>query len=79
MVDRGERVGSDSWMPVDMTFDEWLRYGEESGFCSGPVCQTHDGTPMHPSEEDAWERGEDPCCAVVRLGSMKEWEVPGEE
>ena len=30
---------------VEMTFDEWLKYGMENSFCGPPVCVTHDGEP----------------------------------
>jgi hypothetical protein len=31
------------------------------------VCQTHDGVPQTPEEDDAWEDGWDPCIPVLRL------------
>ena len=56
-----------------MNFDEWLAYGVEHGFCTEQFCDTHDGMPLHPTEEAAWERGDDPCAHVVRLGQPEDW------
>ena len=61
-----------------MTFDEWLELGVALDYCTPQFCQTHDGGPVHPSEEAAWERGEDPCVHIVRLGALGDWDV-GEE
>jgi len=59
-----------------MTFDEWLEYGEEHGYCSEQFCNTHDLVPMHESEQKAWEEyGEDPCAHMVRLGSLEDWDI----
>lgn len=57
-----------------MTFDEWLKYGVENGFCSEQFCNTHDSSPMHESEEQLWSDGYDPCMHVVRLGTMEDWD-----
>lgn len=46
-----------------MDMNEWLRMGWANGWCSGPVCPTHDGVPLSESEfED-----DEPCLSVVRL------------
>ena len=58
-----------------MTFDEWLRYGIENKFCTEQFCNTHDGGPMHPSEEKAWEEGYDFCVHMVRLGNLEDWDI----
>jgi hypothetical protein len=50
-----------------VTFGEWLRLGIEQGYCSEPVCVTHDGLPSVPGEDEAWESGDDPCLPAVRL------------
>lgn len=50
-----------------MDFQTWLSIGREHGYCSLPVCQTHDGIPLARSEEDAWEEGDDLCFHVLRL------------
>jgi hypothetical protein len=50
----------------DMTADEWLKYGWERGYCSPPVCYTHDGLPM--SEEECEEFFDnDPCVHIIRM------------
>jgi hypothetical protein len=28
---------------MEMTIEQWLDYGKAKGFCSEPVCDTHDG------------------------------------
>ena len=50
-----------------ITFEEWLELGIGFGFCSEPVCDTHDGVPMNKEETAAFEEGLDPCIPVVRL------------
>lgn len=50
-----------------MTFEEWLETGIAAGYCSEPVCDTHDGVPMSIIEREQFEDGYDPCIAVVRL------------
>jgi len=58
-----------------MTFDEWLKYGVDNKFCTEQFCDTHDGGPLHQTEFEAWDRGDDPCKHVVRLGSYENWEI----
>jgi hypothetical protein len=48
-------------------FDDWLRYGQQRGWISSPVCATHIGLPNTDDEEAAWEAGEDPCQHALRL------------
>ena len=50
-----------------MDMAEWLRLGIERGYCSEPVCHTHDGLPYTEEEETEWEVGFDPCLHAVRL------------
>lgn len=50
-----------------MTFDDWLAIGREHGFCSPPVCSTHDGVPMSDEETAQWDDGDDPCTHILRL------------
>lgn len=50
-----------------MDFDEWLEVGVKEGYCSKPVCNTHDGLPSSEEEDKAWEDGYDPCVPAVRL------------
>ena len=52
---------------MDLTFDEWMAYGIEKGWCGPPVCYTHDGLPMSEHEMHGFDDGEDPCMHVVRM------------
>ena len=52
---------------MDLTFDEWMAYGIEKGWCGPPVCYTHDGLPMSEHEMQGFDDGEDPCMHVVRM------------
>ena len=38
-----------------MTFDEWIKLGYDEGFCSPPVCSTHDGVPTTATEDEEWD------------------------
>jgi hypothetical protein len=50
-----------------VTFAEWLVLGADMGWCSLPVCSTHDGAPLTQEEEAENDAGGDPCVPVVRL------------
>jgi hypothetical protein len=50
-----------------MSLEQWLAYGVEHGFCSEPVCATHNGLPSNEEEDEMWEAGDDPCVPAVRL------------
>ena len=50
-----------------ITFEEWLQTGIAAGYCSEPVCDTHDGIPMTIAEREQFEDGYDPCIPAVRL------------
>ena len=50
-----------------MTFDEWIKTGYDLGYCTPPVCATHDGIPSTATEDEQWEEGDDPCLHIVRL------------
>jgi len=52
---------------MDLTFDEWISYGIEKGWCGPPVCYTHDGLPMSEQEYSEFDEGQDPCTHVVRM------------
>lgn len=43
------------------SFEEWLAYGVEHGFCSPQVCATHAGINF--------------CVHVVRLGNEEDWQA----
>ena len=46
---------------------DWIDYGVKEGWCSQPVCDTHDGMPMSDEEYKEWDDGEDPCIPALRL------------
>ena len=46
---------------------DWIDYGVKKGWCSQPVCDTHDGMPMSDEEYKEWDDGEDPCIPALRL------------
>ena len=52
---------------MDLTFEEWVSYGIEKGWCGPPVCYTHDGLPMSEQEDTEFGEGQDPCIHVVRM------------
>jgi len=52
---------------MDITFDEWITYGIEKGWCGPPVCYTHDGLPMSEQEYAEFDEGQDPCTHIVRM------------
>lgn len=55
-----------------MSFDEWMSYGIEKGWCGPPLCSTHDGIPYSAEEEQDWEAGDDPCAHIIRLYNDEE-------
>lgn len=66
--DEKNYVGSGrSSIPNSTSFDEWIVFGMNKGWCGPPVCSTHDGVPMSEEEEAQWEEGTDPCSHVIRL------------
>lgn len=50
-----------------MNFNQWLEYGLKQNWCSPPVCEIHDGTPLSESESNEFENGSDPCIHIIRL------------
>ena len=49
-----------------MTRDEWIKLGQDRGWCGDPFCYTHDQVPLTEPELDAWGE-DDTCVLVVRL------------
>lgn len=49
-----------------MTFDEWVKVGREAGWCSRPICFTHD-VGVSEEEEQMLEDGDDPCVWALRV------------
>ena len=52
---------------TEMTFEEWLEVGYVQGWIGPSICQTHDGVPLTPEEEEEFDGGGDPCVHVLRL------------
>jgi len=71
--DDGEEVyqitekGLEHYMGTQMDFETWAKIGYDAGWCSPPVCFTHDGIPMTASEDEDMTEGNDPCVHIVRL------------
>lgn len=51
----------------ELTFDQWLSYGIDRGWCGPAVCDIHDGLPTTATEDDEFMDGGDPCIHIVRL------------
>lgn len=45
----------------------WLNFGIDQHYISEPACNSHEGVPLYPEEEQEFEDGGDPCIPVVRL------------
>ncbi len=54
-------------MNPDTAFDEWITYGVGRGWVSLPTCDTHNGIPLMPEEEDEFGEGLDPCVVAMRV------------
>lgn len=54
-----------------MEFYDWLKLGQQKGYCTTLVCATHDGIPTTEAEDLSWEEGEDPCAYIVRIPESK--------
>jgi hypothetical protein len=50
-----------------ISFEEWMSLGVGFGYCTEPVCSTHDGIPTTEEEQAQFEDGYDPCIPAVRL------------
>jgi hypothetical protein len=55
------------YMGNQMDFDTWAKVGYQNGWCSPPVCYSHDGVPMTATEIEELDTGEEPCLHVIRL------------
>lgn len=49
-----------------MDQSEWIEYGIKNGWCSPPVCSTHDGIPTTALEDEEFD-DTDPCIHIFRL------------
>jgi hypothetical protein len=52
---------------ANINYFEWRDLGISKGWISEPFCDTHDAGFMTEEEEQAWEKGEDPCMFVFRI------------
>jgi len=50
-----------------MQFDEWVKHGIDHGWCSYPVCDTHEGIPLTEFEQTDFDIGGDPCILAIRV------------
>lgn len=48
-------------------FWTWLSIGQERGWVSDGVCETHEGVPMSDGEVEEFDEGHDPCIPVIRV------------
>lgn len=56
-----------------MLYEEWIEIGVKAGWCTAPVCYTHDGLPMTDAEAEEMYEDMDLCIHIVRLcGSVEE-------
>ena len=55
-----------------MNFDEWIKMGYDLGYCTPPVCATHDGVPSTATEDEQWDQGDEACIHVVRVHNTLE-------
>lgn len=49
------------------SFHDWVKYGIEHGWCSAPLCMTHDGVGLDEEQEAEMDEGLDPCVSVLRI------------
>lgn len=61
-----------------MDQSEWIAYGIKQGWCTPPVCSTHDGIPTTRDEDLEFEES-DPCIHVFRLYENEEMKQAVEE
>ena len=55
------------------SFDEWLRYGYNKGWCGPDVCYSYDGLPSSVEDDAACDDGGDRCVYIIRL--YEDWTV----
>ncbi len=52
---------------MDLSFDDWMKFGYQNGWISDVFCNTHDGPPLTEEEDQEWDQGGDPCSFHVKL------------
>ena len=63
----------------EFSFEQWMSYGLQKGWCGPPVCYTHDGLPATPEEDEEFEEGHDPCIHIIRMYESDEHRAAIEE
>jgi hypothetical protein len=52
-------------------FESWLAQGIKRGWCSRPVCDTHDGVPWTEEEVESHWVGKGMCVPAVRVYGLE--------
>lgn len=63
---------------MDLSFDEWMSYGIDKGWCGPPVCYVHDGLPFMDSEFELDDL-DSTCIHIVRMYEDEDMKVAVEE
>jgi len=63
---------------MDLSFNEWMSYGIEQGWCGPPVCYVHDGLPF-TDEEFSLDDLDTTCIHIVRMYEDEDMRVAVEE
>lgn len=58
-----------------MTFEEWVLYGVNRGYCTDVSCYTHDGFILTEEENAEFDEGGDPCVPVLRVWNTTEQQL----
>lgn len=66
-------------IPANTSFEDWIKFGMDMGWCGPPVCSTHDGIPFSEQEEESWDQGDDPCVHVIRMYEDEEQKLSVEK
>ena len=61
---------------INLTLEEWVRYGMAQGYCTDIVCDTHSGVEMTDQENEEWDEGFDPCIPVIRIWHNDDTQSP---
>lgn len=60
------------------SFDDWVAIGLDNGWCSVPLCDTHDGLPLTQEQIDLISDGDDICVHVLRLYDNRQEKIDAE-
>jgi len=61
-----------------MDFHEWIRIGNDNGWCGPVLCYTHDGLPTSQEEDEEFSEG-DPCIHIARFYDSAELKTAVED